>query len=117
MKACTRFSNETVSLQPYLPVSSPENRLKTGSLSNFENKSYFRSLLNGNYSRSKFYFDYLDKSIEIISCKVIGLGLEFAHAFAHLDEADGGAIVLFQTEKFENTAVIVLVTINQNKKS
>ena len=66
---------------------------------------------------SKFYFDYLDKSIEIISCKIIGLGFEFAHAFAHLDEADGGAIVLFQTEKFENTAVIIFVTINQNKKS
>ena len=60
---------------------------------------------------------HLDKSIEWSSSKSIIFWLELGHWVTHLDKSDGWTLVSFEAKKFQNTTIIVDISINQNEKS
>ena len=60
---------------------------------------------------------HLDKSVEWSSSKSIIFWLELGHWITHLDKSDGWTLISFESEKFQNTTIIIDISINQDEKS
>ena len=73
----------------------------------------FRHQMSSNFTA----FNTVDESCQRGSGDLLAWWLEFGHGVAHLDETDGWAVFLSEAEKFENSAVVFNVAINNDKES